>query len=363
MRALLMSARAPLTLSAVIAAGIHLFPFRTEKLSPPAPMVLGAQAPGRVGRRRLSSRRAARQVAPSAFGAVSASVELRRRASFVAASSRRRAPAAARTRSASGGCVRNMRVRPVVVERVDRVERLGRRAALRTRRAPPRDRAGASASARSCGSQTPAAIAVGRELALRREQQVRERRGDRREHEEQRAREESADPARLDQRRREQHGERLREDVAAADVRELVRDDASSSAGGATREQARRDGERGAPGPRPTTNARGKPSSIRQSFGGATRSCAASRSIVERSSGVLGERERPRAEHPEQRPVTEPVDGDRARAARRRRRAAALRWPPISQPRRADAARRGSRRGASQALRRFARDPAAHQAL
>jgi hypothetical protein len=36
---------------AVIAAGIHLFPFRTEKLSPPAPMVLGAQAPGRVGRR------------------------------------------------------------------------------------------------------------------------------------------------------------------------------------------------------------------------------------------------------------------------------------------------------------------------
>src|SRR5690348_17167689 len=36
---------------AVIAAGKHLFPFRTEKLSPLAPMVLGAQAPGRVGRR------------------------------------------------------------------------------------------------------------------------------------------------------------------------------------------------------------------------------------------------------------------------------------------------------------------------
>ena len=43
----------PLTVSAVIAAGVHLFPFRTEKLSPPAPMVLGAQAPGRVGRRRI----------------------------------------------------------------------------------------------------------------------------------------------------------------------------------------------------------------------------------------------------------------------------------------------------------------------
>src|SRR5215813_9336998 len=45
--------RAPLTVSAVIAAGVHLFPFRTEQLSPPAPMVLGAQAPGRVGRRRI----------------------------------------------------------------------------------------------------------------------------------------------------------------------------------------------------------------------------------------------------------------------------------------------------------------------
>ena len=48
---------APLTISAVIAAGVHLFPFRTEKLSPPAPMVLGGQPPGRVGRRRISLRR------------------------------------------------------------------------------------------------------------------------------------------------------------------------------------------------------------------------------------------------------------------------------------------------------------------
>src|SRR2546423_15125311 len=40
------------TISAVIAAGVHLFPFRTEKLSPLAPMVLGEQSPGRVGSRR-----------------------------------------------------------------------------------------------------------------------------------------------------------------------------------------------------------------------------------------------------------------------------------------------------------------------
>ena len=34
-----------------IASGFHLFPFRTEKLSPSAPMVL--QTRGRVGRRQL----------------------------------------------------------------------------------------------------------------------------------------------------------------------------------------------------------------------------------------------------------------------------------------------------------------------
>ena len=37
----------------VIARGKHLFPFRTEQLSPSAPMVLGPQGPGRVGRRRF----------------------------------------------------------------------------------------------------------------------------------------------------------------------------------------------------------------------------------------------------------------------------------------------------------------------
>ncbi len=39
-----------------MARGKHLFPFRTEKLSPSAPMVLGPQGPGRVGRRRFSYR-------------------------------------------------------------------------------------------------------------------------------------------------------------------------------------------------------------------------------------------------------------------------------------------------------------------
>ena len=37
-----------------MAWGKHLFPFRTEQLSPTAPMVLGSQGPGRVGRRRFT---------------------------------------------------------------------------------------------------------------------------------------------------------------------------------------------------------------------------------------------------------------------------------------------------------------------
>ena len=46
----------PLTtkVSVAIAVGSHPFPFRTRKLSPPAPMVLGRRLPGRVGRRRIS---------------------------------------------------------------------------------------------------------------------------------------------------------------------------------------------------------------------------------------------------------------------------------------------------------------------
>ena len=39
-----------------LARGKHLFPFRTEKLSLSAPMVLGPQGPGRVGRRRFLKR-------------------------------------------------------------------------------------------------------------------------------------------------------------------------------------------------------------------------------------------------------------------------------------------------------------------
>jgi hypothetical protein len=47
-----------------MAEGNHAFPYRTRPLSPPAPMVLGPQGPGRVGRRqaRITCRRLLRQV-------------------------------------------------------------------------------------------------------------------------------------------------------------------------------------------------------------------------------------------------------------------------------------------------------------
>jgi hypothetical protein len=43
-----------------LARGKHLFPFRTEQLSPSAPMVLGPQGPGRVGRRRFFMQQSSR---------------------------------------------------------------------------------------------------------------------------------------------------------------------------------------------------------------------------------------------------------------------------------------------------------------
>ena len=46
-----MSECCPNDIPVVIASGFHLFPFRTEKLSPTAPMVLHTR--GRVGRRQL----------------------------------------------------------------------------------------------------------------------------------------------------------------------------------------------------------------------------------------------------------------------------------------------------------------------
>ena len=51
----------PAGLPVAMAKGIHLFPYRTQKLSPCAPMVLGWRRPGRVGRCRIPMRKAPRR--------------------------------------------------------------------------------------------------------------------------------------------------------------------------------------------------------------------------------------------------------------------------------------------------------------
>src|SRR6266702_981023 len=50
------------------AEGSHLFPFRTEKLSPPAPMVLPGKPGGRVGRRPFFLRGPGTSSGPHVFG-------------------------------------------------------------------------------------------------------------------------------------------------------------------------------------------------------------------------------------------------------------------------------------------------------
>ena len=135
----------------------------------------------------------------------------------------------------------------------------------------------------------------------------------------------------LEERRRQQHGVGLGQHVARADVRELVREDRLEL--GRARCAVRRPELTASVeprGPRPTTNARGKPSSSSWSFG--RLDAELRREAVGRRAeqGVLGERERSRAEHPEERPVAHCVRGARGeqRAEREQESAAGVREQP-----------------------------------
>src|SRR3972149_5205063 len=98
-------------LPVVIAAGKNLFPFRTEKLRPPAPMGLGGEPPrgggppGRVGRRRFSRRRGP---AAALFASRDQDARFRPLAASLASQGRVRVTAA-RARRAGGGCRRARR--------------------------------------------------------------------------------------------------------------------------------------------------------------------------------------------------------------------------------------------------------------
>jgi hypothetical protein len=62
-----------------MARGKHLFPFRTEPLSPSAPMVLGSQGPGRVGRRRFIFTNGTAAFSGGAIDRTSMAIWMRRR--------------------------------------------------------------------------------------------------------------------------------------------------------------------------------------------------------------------------------------------------------------------------------------------
>ena len=186
---------------------------------------------------------------------------------------------------------------------------------------------------------------------------MRERGGDRAEHEQERPREKAAEPAGLDERRREEDGERLGEHVEAADVRELVRDHRLELLAADDPQEAGRHGERRAAGPASDDEGPREAvvdqAELRRSdvqLGGD----AIGRRAQER---VLGERERPRVEHAEQRPVAEPVDGDRgAEGAEREQRRA-----PFAADQPADAGReRREEPDQDEGLEEVRRDPAAH---
>ena len=144
-------------------------------------MVLGGQPPGRVGRRRLFARKGAARAA--LFHGP------RRPLRCARARARRVEPRSRRTRSPTGGCVTKSAAEPVLRERVDREERLGRRAALEldelgrllepasarrrgraaSRRASPRaGRPRTRASARRAGGRTPPRPARARRAATAR---------------------------------------------------------------------------------------------------------------------------------------------------------------------------------------------------
>ena len=158
-------------------------------------MVLGGQPPGRVGRRRFLQKRAAR-----AALFVPDSLRRRPRCWLCRASPDRARAAGARAR-ATGGCVTNSAPSPSSANGL--IVNSGSVAGLRLeldelgRLLEPDQRVGEPVRRVAELRREP----VGRELALRRDEQVHERRRDRPEHEEQRALEPAADPARLERAR------------------------------------------------------------------------------------------------------------------------------------------------------------------
>ena len=222
----------------------------------------------------------------------------------------------------------------LLAERVDRVERLRRRV-RRERDQLAACSSRSSASARPCGEpQSAAASAVGRELALRREQQMDERRRDRAEDVQQRAlRASRRSGSTRSGAPRARRPSVCTSDVAVADVRELVREDAFELRRRRSAEQpaltAIAGSARPAPGGERPRVARPR---SRTAAASATRASSASRSTVECSMRRLAERQLARAEHPEQRRDRRTSTRRAATSRPQKTKGDARGSPPSSQP-------------------------------
>jgi hypothetical protein len=151
-----------------MAEGSHPFPYRTRKLSPPAPMVLGRRLPGRVGRRRISPREGRPPGRPSSrIG----SRQCSRGRKYPGSPCHRRPPVAASPAPTTGGvvdAVRAVRRRAVdgAVRHADRADRDGRgptpgkALGARDNRANPR--ATAAPAMAGLGRAAPAMVGPGR---------------------------------------------------------------------------------------------------------------------------------------------------------------------------------------------------------
>ena len=224
----------PLTISAVIAAGIHLFPFRTEKLSPPAPMVLGGQPPGRVGRRRITFEERPRG-ALRVSGPMPAPRSLSRQPGIERL-------AAGAPDPPTGGCVSKSaasrsRGNGLTVYSGSVTGFAANRRARRPARAGRARRRARGATRRA------AAAPVGLELALRRQQQVDERGGHRPSTNSSARCSKPPMPRARPASRRRRTATGLHDDVAVRDVRELVRKDPLELGRAGARDEAGADGD------------------------------------------------------------------------------------------------------------------------
>ena len=205
----------------------------------------------------------------------------------------------------------NMRAMPSGLERVDRVEGLGRR------RRGEVDELGGAIEAHQCVREVVRRARrrrcerIGVQLPLGREHEVDERRADRGEDVEEKAREPAAEPAHLDERRREQDDERLDEDVAPADVGELVRDRRVELLPPERPQRADGDCERGARGPAPDGEEAREAVVDEVELRRAYAELRGDLIGAGAEHGILGEGERAGAEHSEKRAISVPVHGRR----------------------------------------------------